>query len=153
VGSRVQFGPLGTVATIRPIVPAPGDYDDGEIGEKIGSGNWSTQRKSAPMPLCPPQTPYAVQTRTLPAAVGSQWLTAWATARPRPYRDSNSDLSVVQPVASSYTDCAISARLSSLWYVSILSFLLYLAVLFSSNIQSDPVILIEFFMCLLAETK
>jgi hypothetical protein len=26
------LGPLGTAATYRPIVPAPGDYDDGEIG-------------------------------------------------------------------------------------------------------------------------
>jgi hypothetical protein len=30
------LGPLGTAATNRPIVPAPGDYDDGEIvGIKI----------------------------------------------------------------------------------------------------------------------
>jgi hypothetical protein len=28
----VQLGPLGTAATKRPIVPAPGDYDDGKIG-------------------------------------------------------------------------------------------------------------------------
>jgi hypothetical protein len=27
VGGGVQLGPLGTAATIRPIVPAPGDYD------------------------------------------------------------------------------------------------------------------------------
>jgi hypothetical protein len=32
VRSGVQLGPLGTAATNRPIVPAPGDYDDGEIG-------------------------------------------------------------------------------------------------------------------------
>jgi hypothetical protein len=32
VGGGVQLGPLGTAATNRPIVPAPGDYDDGEIG-------------------------------------------------------------------------------------------------------------------------
>jgi hypothetical protein len=32
VGGGVQLSPLGTTATIRPIVPAPGDYDDGEIG-------------------------------------------------------------------------------------------------------------------------
>jgi hypothetical protein len=30
-GGGVQLGPLGTAATNRPIVPAPGDYDDGEI--------------------------------------------------------------------------------------------------------------------------
>jgi hypothetical protein len=38
-----------------PIVPAPGDYDDGEFGGmKIGRGNRSTRRKPAPAPLCPP---------------------------------------------------------------------------------------------------
>jgi hypothetical protein len=46
------------------IVPAPGDYDDGEIGGMIGMGNRSTRRKPAPVPLCPPQTPHAVRTRT-----------------------------------------------------------------------------------------
>jgi hypothetical protein len=30
------LGPLGTAATNRPIVPAPCDYDDGEIGGMIG---------------------------------------------------------------------------------------------------------------------
>jgi hypothetical protein len=34
------------------------------------------------LPLCPPQTPHAARTRTRAAAVGSQRLTAWATARP-----------------------------------------------------------------------
>jgi hypothetical protein len=43
VGGGVQLGPLGTVATDRPIVPAPGDYDDGEIGGMMtGRGNRST---------------------------------------------------------------------------------------------------------------
>jgi hypothetical protein len=65
-----------------PIVTAPGDYDDGEIGGMIGRGNRSTRRKPAPVPLCPPQTPHAARTRTRSAAVGSQRLTAWATARP-----------------------------------------------------------------------
>jgi hypothetical protein len=41
------LGPLGTAATNRPIVPAPGDYD-GEIGGMIGRGNQSTRRKPAP---------------------------------------------------------------------------------------------------------
>jgi hypothetical protein len=35
-----------------------------------------------PLPLCPPQTQNAARTRTRAAAVGSQRLTAWATARP-----------------------------------------------------------------------
>jgi hypothetical protein len=30
------LGPLGTAATNRPIVPAPDDYEDGEIGGMIG---------------------------------------------------------------------------------------------------------------------
>jgi hypothetical protein len=51
------LGPHGTEATNMPTVPAPGDYDDGEIGGMIGRGNRSTRRKPAPMPLCPPQTP------------------------------------------------------------------------------------------------
>jgi hypothetical protein len=46
-----KLGPLGTSATEWPVVPAPCDYDDGEIGGmKIG-------RKPAPAPLCPPGKP------------------------------------------------------------------------------------------------
>jgi hypothetical protein len=42
VGGGVQLGPLGTAATNRPIVPAPGDYDDGEVGGMmIGRGSRS----------------------------------------------------------------------------------------------------------------
>jgi hypothetical protein len=34
------MGPLGTLATAWPTVPAPGDYDYGEFGGmKIGRGN------------------------------------------------------------------------------------------------------------------
>jgi hypothetical protein len=75
-GGGVQLDPLGTAATNSPNVPAPGDYDDGEIGGMIGRGNRNTWRKSAPVPLCPPQTPHAARTRTRAAAVGSQRLTA-----------------------------------------------------------------------------
>jgi hypothetical protein len=76
VGGGVQLGPLGTAATNRPIVSAPGYYDDGEIGGMmIGRGNRSTRRKPAPVPLCP-QTPHAALTRTRAAAMGSQRLTA-----------------------------------------------------------------------------
>jgi hypothetical protein len=39
-GGESKLGPLGTSATEWPIVPTPGDYDDGEIGGmKIGRGN------------------------------------------------------------------------------------------------------------------
>jgi hypothetical protein len=54
-----KLGPLGTSATEWPLVPAPGDYDDGEFGGmKIGKGNRSTRRKPAPASLCPPQIPF-----------------------------------------------------------------------------------------------
>jgi hypothetical protein len=54
------LGPLGTLATEWSIVPALGDYDDGESGGmKIGRGNRSTRRKPAIAPLCPPQIPLA----------------------------------------------------------------------------------------------
>jgi hypothetical protein len=59
VGGGIQLCQLGTVATNRPIVPAPGDYDDGEIGGMIGRGNLSARRKPVPVPHCPPQTPHA----------------------------------------------------------------------------------------------
>jgi hypothetical protein len=58
------LGPQGTAATNRPIVPVPGDYDDGEIGGMmIGRGNRSTRRKPASVILCPPQTPHALPGR------------------------------------------------------------------------------------------
>jgi hypothetical protein len=57
VGGGVQLGPLGTATTNRPIVPAQGDYDDGEIGGMICRGNRSTRRKPALLPRSPPQTP------------------------------------------------------------------------------------------------
>jgi hypothetical protein len=35
-----KLGPLGITGTCKHIVPAPGDYDDGEIGGiMIGRGN------------------------------------------------------------------------------------------------------------------
>jgi hypothetical protein len=57
VGCGVQTGPLGTSATYWPIVPAPGDCEDGEFGGMNGRGNRSTRRKPAPAPLFPPQNP------------------------------------------------------------------------------------------------
>jgi hypothetical protein len=82
-GGWSAVGALGTAATNRPIVPAPGDYDDGEIGGMmIGRGNRSTRGNPGPAPLCSPQTPHAALTRTRAAAVGSQRLSAWATSLP-----------------------------------------------------------------------
>jgi hypothetical protein len=94
----VQLGPLGTAASNRPIVPTPGDYDDGEIGGMmVGRGNRSTRRKPAPVPLCLPQIPHAARTRTRAAAVGSQRLTAWAMARPK-YKCSLTRFTIVHVV-------------------------------------------------------
>jgi hypothetical protein len=79
------WSPIGSTRHCRHqwlIVPAPGDYDDGEIDGMTGRGSRSTRRKPAPMPLCPTQTPNAARTRTRAAVVGSQRLTAWAMARP-----------------------------------------------------------------------
>jgi hypothetical protein len=53
------------------------------IGMTIGRGNRSTRRKSAPVPLCPPQIPHHLtRPRTRAATVGSQRVTTWAMARP-----------------------------------------------------------------------
>jgi hypothetical protein len=78
-----KLGPLGTSAIHWPIVPAPGDCEDGEFGGLNGRRNRSTRRKPALTQLCPPQIPLD-QTRdwTRAAAVGSQLLTASAMARP-----------------------------------------------------------------------
>jgi hypothetical protein len=53
----LQFDATQT-SIFRPIVPAPDDYDDGEFGEiTIGRGNRSTQKKPAPVSVCPRQIP------------------------------------------------------------------------------------------------
>jgi hypothetical protein len=68
------LGPLGITATNRPFVPAPRDYDDGEIGGMmIGRGNRSTRRNPTPVPLFPPQIPNALHGRE-PGPL--QWETA-----------------------------------------------------------------------------
>jgi hypothetical protein len=49
-----EVSPLGMLATIWPIVPAPDDDDDDEcgvIGAMVRKGNGSTLRKPAPVPL------------------------------------------------------------------------------------------------------
>jgi hypothetical protein len=54
-----MLGPRGTATITWPIVPVPGDCEDGEVGGINGfwQGNRSTRRKPAPTPLCPPQIP------------------------------------------------------------------------------------------------
>jgi hypothetical protein len=80
---ETKLGPLGMSATHWPIVPAPGDCEDGAVGGmKIDRVNRSTRRKTASAPLCPPQIPLdQTRDRTRTAAVGSQRLTASAMAR------------------------------------------------------------------------
>jgi hypothetical protein len=70
-GMESKLGPLGTSATYWPIVPAPGDCEDGEFDGMNDRGNRSTRRKPALTPLCPSQIPLD-QTRdwTRAAAVG-----------------------------------------------------------------------------------
>jgi hypothetical protein len=65
----------------------PRIIDDDEYGAfggmRIGRGNWSTRRKPAPVPLCPPQMPHdLIWVRTRAAAVGSRRQTAWTMTRP-----------------------------------------------------------------------
>jgi hypothetical protein len=74
LGGGVQLVPLGTAATNTPNVPALGDYDDREIGGMTGRETRSTWRKTASVPLCPPQTPHAARTRPRAAEVESQRL-------------------------------------------------------------------------------
>jgi hypothetical protein len=75
-GGWTPFGSTRYCGHQWPIVPAPGDYDDGEIGGMIGRGNRSTRRKPVPLLICPPQTSHAARTGTRTAAVESQRLTA-----------------------------------------------------------------------------
>jgi hypothetical protein len=84
VGGGAQLGPLSTTATNRPTVPAPDDYDDGEIGGMItGKGKSKYLEKS-----CPIHALSNINTTYLPGPEpGPLWwqasdLTAWATAQP-----------------------------------------------------------------------
>jgi hypothetical protein len=57
----VRLSPLGTSATVRPIVPASDDDECGAVGGmRIGRGNRSTRRKPDPVQLCPPQIPHGL---------------------------------------------------------------------------------------------
>jgi hypothetical protein len=59
-------------AIILPIIPAPDDECGAVSGLKPGMGNRSSQRKFAPVPLCPPQMPHHLTwARIWVIAVGS----------------------------------------------------------------------------------
>jgi hypothetical protein len=84
--SGVRLSPLCTAATTGLLYQSQ-MIDVGDCGAiygmKIGKGNLSTRRKRAPVPLCPPQIPQVLHCApTHAAAVETQWLTAWAIARP-----------------------------------------------------------------------
>jgi hypothetical protein len=80
-GVESKLGPLGTSATHWPIVPAPGDCEDGEFGGMNGSGNRSTRRKPAPTPLWPPQIPLH-QTRDWTRAAATNSFSYGAASSP-----------------------------------------------------------------------
>jgi hypothetical protein len=77
---------LCTSATIWRVIPTPddddGDDDDGNwcgavSGMRTGGGNRSTQRKPAPVPLCPLQIPHDLTwDQTWATTMGSQQLSA-----------------------------------------------------------------------------
>jgi hypothetical protein len=75
----------GDELVARPLLTATGDCGDGEVCgmNDFGRGNWSTRRKLAPTPLCPPQITFdQTRAQNRAAALGSQRLTAWAMTRP-----------------------------------------------------------------------
>jgi hypothetical protein len=59
------------------------DDECGAVGGILGRGNWSAQRKPAPVPLCPPQIPHDLTWVWTWAAMMRSWqLATWSTARP-----------------------------------------------------------------------
>jgi hypothetical protein len=78
VEGGVHTGSTRHVSHFWPIVPVPGDCEDGEFGGiKTGRGNRSIRRTPAPAPFCPSQIPLDQNIEgTLAVIVGSQRLTA-----------------------------------------------------------------------------
>jgi hypothetical protein len=65
-GGGARLSPLGTSATVWPIIAALDDGECGAVHGMIGRGNRSVHRKSFPVPFCPPQIPLA-------------WAATWVT--------------------------------------------------------------------------
>jgi hypothetical protein len=77
-----MLGPRGTVAITWPIVPVPGDCEDGEVGGM----KWFWQGKPKYSERTCPDSILSTTNPTCPtraAAVGSQRLSASAMARPK----------------------------------------------------------------------
>jgi hypothetical protein len=105
-GGGTHLGPLDNTATNTPIVSDPGDYDD---GENWWNDDWQEKTKysektcssavlSTTNPTC------SARTRTRVGAVGSQRLTAWATARPYRAHDRESPKPTLVPNIFNYTN-------------------------------------------------
>jgi hypothetical protein len=76
-GNGVELGPLDTAATNRAIVPAPSNYDDGEIGGMvIGRGTKVFGENLLHCRYVHHEPHMSARSRTRAAAVGSQRLTA-----------------------------------------------------------------------------
>jgi hypothetical protein len=75
-----------------------------------------------------PPMPIGKESGWAPEAVS----TTWRRERSFPYRDSNSNPSVVQPVASRYTECAITVPL----YVVVVTKMNYNCVLYNSDLHT-----------------
>jgi hypothetical protein len=75
-GVRLEFPCTAATSGLLYQPQMIGEGDCGAIGgKKIGRGNRSTRRKSASVPLCPPQIPHdQTRARTPSAALGSQRL-------------------------------------------------------------------------------
>jgi hypothetical protein len=76
----VQLSPL--LQQYQPQV-VMNDEECGAVKGMIDRGNRSTQRKPAPMLLCPPQIPHnLIRAGTRVTTAGTRWLTTWVTVLP-----------------------------------------------------------------------
>jgi hypothetical protein len=114
----IQLDSLGTSATSWPIVPAPGDYEDGEFGGMMISwGNRSIySEKTCPSATLSTTNPtWSNRTRTQAAALGSQRLTAWAMVLPAmttSFHIPSSTAVTDHPVIRRYVVSVVSALLN-----------------------------------------
>jgi hypothetical protein len=93
--SGVRLSPLGIAANIG-LLYQPQMIDGGDCGAirgmKIGRGNRNSWRKSAPVPLCPPQIPTWPDPGLNPSCCSVKRATAWGMAWPGINLTPSSDL-------------------------------------------------------------